>query len=1783
MSKKTPVKKSKRRLKRSARRSLAAVLMITAIAVAAIPVPENYADNGTSGGTTQVTTTDLHNMDDFGYDSKNAQDEALTKGSNFSLSEYEGESVEDLLKETDVYQSLSITDVGGGAYDLCWQFMYYKVTEPSSGADRGVICKYNDQYAANLVNLSLNPVTAYYTVTNEKYNGFYEGTEAGLKNMDVNPTQEIQYSYTVYNTTGLTDNEVDFFNKYFKTQYTAKTTEFAKYKTDLAAWNRTGNGDESTKPIEPTPLTITPSADLTSDQKLQYFCEHDTNLKKMGSGYTLRSVSNSMVGQSGTIYVAKDGTPTKGTVYSNDKEGFLVTEQSKYLMCAIGNQAFKGVSNVVNMEIPDMIGYIGNEAFADAALLESIKINNVKQIGNRAFKGCVRLASVEIAQGTELVGTECFSGTAIGEITLPVSVKTIGYGAFSNCKSLTKVNLDNIGAECVVKEYAFYNCAALQEVNMSKANITSIGEGAFAVEAGSVPLSITFPTVLKEVDSIGDYMFAGRSGLEYVVFPQDYGRDQQHRVKVPSNMFHGCANLQYVEFPTNQKTDPQACGYVWYDSAVLFSDVINSDFYVKGPKTNSGGNTAEPRESTWDAVTAVSKTVPYLYIENGVEYYEVSDGKYLICIDNKGILTSCKFKPGLSESDKKNIDLEIPAKVGNTDVVGIASDCFSDNELNQAVVSLTITDDSISTIDNSVFKGWKNLRTVIIGNSVTSIGASAFEGCESLIDVTFHTPSAGYDAFKIGDNAFKTDSDELTFHGDIVEKYAPFEYAIKPENIVQESDNGYIRICYKGLSDYLTVMYNPVTDMVTLLDYPKYSQISELLNEAHAAELPAGYTYEEWKVSEWYDKYAGSDWDFKREELAIAWQNALNSDDAEAAKEAVYSSDAYGPWVSSENYTNWKNWLPSASGGNTGDDSTSGGTSDTGSNTLLDWLFEPIVAYAAEENPKPYYDVYKYDPVDNIASNDPYRAPTTEEQNLVYATQKIVVPKGVESIDVYGYVKNLTVDGEQTTGKDRNTGNYNTYFIGTNGWSRQVRTMYESKIGDSDDNTDVVPGLFSGYYVDYTNSSDYELYKRGNDLVTEIELNSVKYLPDYAFDSCERLQSVILGPDCADIGTAPFRGCYSLTLVGDNDYYKTDNGIVYSVNTDGSYTIEECLPARGNKVGGAQMGVSTDSNLEKVSSIRDGAFEECKYITTVDLSGTAGLTEIPKDCFRNCSDLTRLSLPRTVNNIEEGAFVNDLRLVELTIPGTEVFISARAFEENQDKQWTTVYTYADSSARRYVDTYGAEDKFKLIYEQKSDEWRVIFLDANGQQVGEDQYVEDGGYATAPTLEEVEGWTFEKWLGTNNKLITDKIHEDTIFIAQGYSNNGMVNGKYLVDFYDQVDGSKIGETQYVEPGKAAIAPQAPTHKGYTFLKWSSDEYLNVQGNLTIIAMYSGTGTTSGGTTTNTSGNSTNTSNGSTNSSRNSSNSSSTSSSNTSSSTSTSSTTSGSNSTAGLYTLTVVNGSGSGSYAAGTTVSIVANAPAAGMVFSKWTTESNGVTLASVSLNSTTLVMPANNVTVTANYVAGTAATTNSTNGTGNGGSTTGNNGNTTVDITKPGISNKDLATANVNGSTDNFIVKISETDEATQAVAAALTNKYGSLDNILYYAMDITLWDATGTYQLTGSQVEGLSVDITIPIPDALVAYGGNNMAGAVINGDQLENLNESFTTINGVPCIRFTATHFSPYTIYVDTGNLTEGLLDVTPKTGDPIHPKWFLSIGLACLSIILFMKKDKSMKAKTA
>ena len=158
-----------------------------------------------------------------------------------------------------------------------------------------------------------------------------------------------------------------------------------------------------------------------------------------------------------------------------------------------------------------------------------------------------------------------------------------------------------------------------------------------------------------------------------------------------------------------------------------------------------------------------------------------------------------------------------------------------------------------------------------------------------------------------------------------------------------------------------------------------------------------------------------------------------------------------------------------------------------------------------------------------------------------------------------------------------------------------------------------------------------------------------------------------------------------------------------------------------------------------------------------------------------------------------------------------------------------------------------------------------------------------------------------------------------------------------------------------------------------------------------------------------------------------------------------------------------------------------------------------------------------------------------------------------------------------GSADGYQVVITKTDAAETSFRQALLNEYGSLDNIKYYSFDISLLDKNGN----AVDTTGMSVTLTLPIAESLSEYGGNVKVGCVDTDGSLQKLNANYSTLQGKACVTFVAPHFSPYGFYVDLSNLDAGKMDNSPKTGDPISPKWFLSLGLAALSIFLFLKKD--------
>ncbi len=839
------------------------------------------------------------------------------------------------------------------------------------------------------------------------------------------------------------------------------------------------------------------------------------------------------------------------------------------------------------------------------------------------------------------------------------------------------------------------------------------------------------------------------------------------------------------------------------------------------------------------------------------------------------------------------------------------------------------------------------------------------------------------------------------------------------------------------------------------------------------------------------------------------------------------------------------------------------------------------------------------------------------EKQIINAVLNLELPDGIESIAMVDAVTGEVVEDVGSV----SGGDANSPYKGLFSYKEQADVVLPqalSKTLTTEGLLSVSPGAF-----------------RDCGTLASVALNGpLKSIGSRAFENCDKLSGVSISESVNQLGRRPFSGCTSLSNVNFNgsEKFTCDNSIIYELSGGNKTKVVEYLAGR-------VAGSVKPEELVGITEIYPEAFMHTG-VRTIDLSQSS-ITDVPESAFRETSSLFSVVLPNTCKSISQDAFT-DSSIYEITIPRSVVVISNDAFRDIEDGEYAGMtnttkghlvfYCADDSVAAIFADKYNPPIHHESVKEPVYH--KVIFFDWDGTILGTFDKVEDGTDASelveAPTR---EGYKFVGWMPPVDCVTEDatptaqyeiidpdtlkvtvkfidwddnvlkevrlaigesaepprdpvrdgyifigwrgnfeKVQEDEEVFAQ-YEKRDSSTSQHVVRFLDWDESVLM--IQRVDDGGNAIIPKDPVREGYTFQRWLPSP-TNVTKDLDVYATYTannGGGDNPGGDnpggdnpgnnggntgSNNGSGNGTNSSNGS-----------------------------GNGTNTKFYTLTVQNGSGSGSYVAGSQPIVIANDPSATQEFSHWTIDPENTTIASKVLSATVITMPEGNVTVTAHY----RARTSSSNGSGSSSSANSNrrpnnsgtisNGSTTVVIDKNGISNTGVVAATVNGSSDNFVVKITESTEATEAVVRALMTEYGSLDNIKYFPMDISLYDSTGTNKITDTT--GLSVDITLPIPDSLITYAGNNKVAGVVN-DRLDKLSAKFTTISGVACITFRAEHFSPYVIYVDTANLSAGgSSDATPKTGDGIHPKWFLSVGLACLSFIMFMQRDrrKPQKAK--
>lgn len=385
----------------------------------------------------------------------------------------------------------------------------------------------------------------------------------------------------------------------------------------------------------------------------------------------------------------------------------------------IGSYAFNNCSGLTSFSIPNSVTTIGDYAFQTCSSLASIEIpNSVTSIGSYAFKSCTRLTSVTIPNTITAISDYAFSGcTGLTNVTIPNSVTAIGNYAFQSCSGLTNVTVPN--SVRIIGNYAFSGCSGLTHASLGNA-VTTIGDYAF-----NSCSKLTNFIIPNTVTSIGSYAFSGCKGLTSITIPNSI-------TSISNYTFNGCTGLTDVTIGNAVETIGQNA---FYGCSSLTNITIPNSVTSIG--NNAFSNcTSLAKVSIGNSVTAIGQnafrpcpSLTSITIPKSVT--SIGTGAFSGCTSLSSLYYNAEqiasiYYTTTSSAAANSVFYNCPIE---TIVIG--------NDVKQIPAYLTATNKKTS------------LKTLIIGNSVTTIGQQAFYGCSNLKSLTLPNSIA-----TIGSNAF---------------------------------------------------------------------------------------------------------------------------------------------------------------------------------------------------------------------------------------------------------------------------------------------------------------------------------------------------------------------------------------------------------------------------------------------------------------------------------------------------------------------------------------------------------------------------------------------------------------------------------------------------------------------------------------------------------------------------------------------------------------------------------------------------------------------------------------------------------------------------------------------------------------------------------------------------------------------------------------------------------------------------------------------------------------------
>jgi len=437
------------------------------------------------------------------------------------------------------------------------------------------------------------------------------------------------------------------------------------------------------------------------------------------------------VGAGGDIIIPSTIGGYPVTVINNNAFRYLTHITSVVIpdgIVTIGDFAFEACTSLTSVTIPGSVTLMGIYLFSQCRSLESVTIGyGVTTIGHSDFAYCTSLTSVTMPGSVTLIGESAFHGcSAITAFTIPDGVTTIERGAFRDCSALTAFIIPN--SVTTIGDAVFQSCDVLTTVNIGR-GVTSMGTRVFS-DCGNLTIiivdsenpnytSMDWVLYNKNVTKLIAYP-GGLSGSFIIPFGVTEIGDYAFELSV----------LTSVTIPDSVITIGNSTFRQSALTAVIIPNSVRSlgslSFYECSSLSSAtiGDNVTSIESQSFAYCTALSSVIIGSKV-TAIKYRAFYECEALTAITLPYGLTTI-INGAFSYSGLTSIT--IPESVTT-----IGDYAFSYSDLG----SITIPN-SLVTISDGLFYRCYDLTSVTIGSGVTTIDGYAFFFCTSLTSITFH-------------------------------------------------------------------------------------------------------------------------------------------------------------------------------------------------------------------------------------------------------------------------------------------------------------------------------------------------------------------------------------------------------------------------------------------------------------------------------------------------------------------------------------------------------------------------------------------------------------------------------------------------------------------------------------------------------------------------------------------------------------------------------------------------------------------------------------------------------------------------------------------------------------------------------------------------------------------------------------------------------------------------------------------------------------------------------------